>query len=94
MWPECRKRCRALLQEHGLIQENVLDYRYLDVAGLLEGDRVLFDKSSMTGFELTDAGKMRQLFFVPLEDYNRLMGRTETLEAVQVLICSTVRLPV
>ncbi len=80
---------QSTLAEHGLIQENVLDYRYLDVAGLLEGDRVLFDKSSMTGFELTDAGKMRQLFFVPLEDYNRLMGRTETLEADQVLICST-----
>lgn len=80
---------QSTLAEHGLIQENVLDYRYLDVAGLLEGDRVMFDKSSMTGFELTDAGKMRQIFFVPLEDYNRLMGSAETLEADQVLICST-----
>ena len=32
---------------------------------------------------------MRQMFIVPLEDYNRLMGTEETLEAHEVLLYST-----
>ena len=61
-------------------------YRYLDVSGILNGDRVTFDESALTGWDL--AG-VCQMFIVPLEDYNRLMGTSETLEPDQVLLYST-----
>lgn len=67
----------------------MLQYRYLDAAGYFLEDQVIFDQSKLTGFSLTDYSSVRQMFIVPLEDYNRLMGTEETLEAHEVLLYST-----
>ncbi len=76
----------GVLAKEGEQAENLLHYRYLDVSGILNGDRVTFDESALTGWDL--AG-VCQMFIVPLEDYNRLMGTSETLEPDQVLLYST-----
>ena len=78
-----------VLTRHGEEAQNVLHYRYLDVAGYFLEDQVIFDQSKLTGFSLADYSDVRQMFIVPLEDYNRLMGTEETLEAHEVLLYST-----
>lgn len=78
-----------VLTRYGEEAQNVLQYRYLDAAGYFLEDQVIFDQSKLTGFSLTDYSSVRQMFIVPLEDYNRLMGTEETLEAHEVLLYST-----
>lgn len=77
------------LREYNMQPENTMEYRYLDVAGLFLEDQVIFDQSRITGFQISDISKMRQMFIVPLEDYNRLMEKQETLEKNEVLLYST-----
>ena len=39
----------GVLAKEGEQAENLLHYRYLDVSGILNGDRVTFDESALTG---------------------------------------------
>ncbi len=75
------------LAASGQRENNLLYYRYLDAAGFVDGDRVVFDRKSSDGpSAYIDAW---QLFVVPLEDYNRLMGENETLRENEVLLYCT-----
>lgn len=79
----------SALEEAGLQAENELHYRYLDVAGYFDGAQVIFDQNKIPDFGMSGYSSVRQLFIVPLEDYNRLMGTNETLEKNEVLIYTT-----
>ncbi|HIW74475.1 MAG TPA: ABC transporter permease [Firmicutes bacterium] len=69
--------------------ENPLQYRTLETAVLFEGDTALTDQSSPYAFQLSAYTNARQLFFVPLEDYNRLAGTEEALGPGEALLaCS------
>lgn len=76
---------REVVESHGLLLENELRYRYLGVAGYLQENEIIFDQSKLTQFGLD----VRQLFIIPLEDYNALLGTQETLEEDQVLLYCT-----
>lgn len=78
-----------ILDRRGVEQENVLHYRYLDIAGYVNGDQVIFDTSSLYTYQLSMYDDVRQLFIVPIEDYNRLMNESETLREDEVIIYST-----
>ena len=81
-----------VLQNKGVNAENLLNYRYLGVAGFFNGNKALFNDdnfSSFTGAQALNVGNYRQLFIVPLEDYNRIMGESKTLSDDEVLIYST-----
>ncbi|SCH29614.1 FtsX-like permease family [uncultured Ruminococcus sp.] len=77
------------LKKYNVTEENLLHYRYLDVGGYFQEDQVIFDQNSLSGWELADTENIRQLFVVPLEDYNRLMGKEETLAENEVMIYNT-----
>lgn len=70
-------------------EENELRYRYIDVGAYQEGSQMLFDEPYTGGYTIERAGNIRQLFFVPVEDYNRLMGEEEVLKDDEVLIYTT-----
>ena len=78
-----------VVASHGLLLENELRYRYLGVAGYLQGDEILFDQSKLTQFSLESYTGVRQMFIIPLEDYNALLGTQETLEEDEVLLYCT-----
>ncbi|WP_019849339.1 ABC transporter permease [Desulfitobacterium sp. PCE1] len=73
------------LQKKGVQPENILNYRYLGVAGYLEGEQVSFNREK--GQILPP--DIRQLFIIPLEDYNRLTGTRETLDKNEALLYCT-----
>ncbi|MDO5602421.1 MAG: ABC transporter permease [Oscillospiraceae bacterium] len=73
----------SVLKREGASLQNEVSYRYLAVAALLTDDGFIFDVE-----DLIAQGEARQLYFIPLEDYNRLTGENETLGENEVLIWS------
>lgn len=74
------------LSKNAAHPENTLHYRYLDVSGMLKGSQVTLtqDATSPSG-----VSQMRQIFIVPLEDYNRVMGANEQLADHEVMLYCT-----
>lgn len=69
--------------ENGLSLQNVLDYRLADFAGYIHDRRIETDN------QFSEYSNIWQIFIVPLEDYNRLMGQTETLKPGEALLYTT-----
>ena len=85
-------RIAYVLNDKGVGTENLLNYRYLGVAGFFDGNKALFNDdnfSNFTGVQALNVGNYRQIFIVPLEDYNKVMGESKTLADDEVLIYST-----
>ena len=68
----------------GLEQKNILEYRIAAGVGLIEGDKIVEDASVGQAVDMID--KMRQIFILPIEDYNRLMNTNETLNAGETIL--------
>ena len=68
-----------MLQKYGETPENPLDYRYLAISGVFRGDAVTVDSSRAE--ELFGSGKydLRQMYLIPVSDYNRLSGENIVL---------------
>lgn len=73
-----------VLGEHGMTALNLLHYQYLNVGGLLDGSTISFDVENAD----IDYGKIRQLYFLTIDDYNRLMNKNETLADDEIIIYS------
>lgn len=78
---QLRILCEETAQKEGCTPRNVIDYRSLSLAGIHEGDTLVIDPDT----ESVDLSDVWQVFLVPLEDYNRLMGKNETLEPGEAL---------
>lgn len=81
-----------VLNSKGEKAENLLNYRYLGVAAFLNNSNAVFETESFsnyTGAQALNIGSVRQLFIVPLEDYNRITGEAKTLADDEVLIYAT-----
>lgn len=78
-----------VLHANGVEAENILEYKILGMAAFLDENKLILDDSGLYSFEVSSYSKVRQLFFVPLSDYNRLMGKEETLEPNEVLVYAT-----
>lgn len=81
-----RAKTEALLREGGMDVENEADYRYCVVSGLLLGNAVETDEAEAGMDSLTMYEQLRNFYFVPLEDYNRMTGENETLAEDEVLL--------
>lgn len=78
-----------VVSENGLSLQNVLDYRVAAFAGYIHDGRIETDNSNLYSFQLSGYSDVWQIFIVPLEDYNRLMGQTETLKPGEALLYTT-----
>ncbi|MGN1422974.1 MAG: FtsX-like permease family protein [Oscillospiraceae bacterium] len=69
----------SVLQRYGEKPVDPLDYRYLEISGVFRGDSVTVDSSRAD--ELYGSGEfdLRQMFIVPVSDYNRLSGENIVL---------------
>ncbi len=77
-----------VLTEHGQAGENFMDYCRGETSAI-EKDGVFFTEDpALYG---SDIGRMWQVYLVPLEDYNRLMGENEELSGREVLLYTTKR---
>ncbi len=76
----------AELEARNVTPVNGYSYRGFNLSGLLDGNTVKIDASDPD--KAAEAASMRIFYFVPLEDYNRLMGTAETLAPGEALICA------
>lgn len=86
---EMRTLVAKTVQEHEAEMENILDYRAAATGGLLTDAYFNLDTSTMEHISLSDYADIYEVYIVPLEDYNRLMGADETLEADEALVYTT-----
>lgn len=86
---DLRKICQDAVKEHDTEMQDVLDYSAATFSGYLKDGYLETDVSSVTSFEATDYDNIWQVFVVPLEDYNRLMGTEEVLEPGEALMYTT-----
>ncbi len=84
-----RQISAEVVSEYGQEMSQVLDYRVAGLVGYLNEDQIILDESRLTEFHWDGYSDVWQIYVVPLEDYNRLMGQSETLEADEVLIYTT-----
>lgn len=75
---------RGLQKEQGLTITKESIYQYLLIPALLDGDTFAVGKEVDVG----SYGAFNYLIFVPLSDYNRVMGTDKTLEEGEVFVSS------
>ena len=84
-----RQISAEVVSEYGQEMSQVLDYRVAGLVGYLNEDQIILGESRLTEFHWDGYSDVWQIYVVPLEDYNRLMGQSETLEVDEVLIYTT-----
>lgn len=70
-------------EKAGVQQNNILYYRSLEFSAIQEGNNFA---SGASADDYTATNNAAILVFLPLDDYNRLMGTNETLEKSEVLL--------
>ena len=75
------------LEKHQLTEENTIHYHYVSFSGIMEGNELIFDESKLES--TMDFSKVWSVFFIPLEDYNQIMGTSETVGEGEALIYAT-----
>ncbi len=87
---ELRSETAALVSQEGAELYNVLDYRVAGFAGFVTDGRAwTMDESAYNSTEPGAYADAWQIFLVSVEDYNRLMGKDETLNEGEVLLYTT-----
>lgn len=81
-----RGKTAEILNENSAAAANVYDYRAADTYGFLADNAFVTDEETMHALGLNSLSEATLLYFVPVSDYNRIMGENETLEADEVLI--------
>ena len=74
------------LEKFGETPENVLHYSYLDISGGVIGNTVYLSPEKQYMFENSLDPDIRQLYIVTVDDYNRLMGKNETLSDGEIVL--------
>ena len=77
---------RSILSDQGVTPKLETYYTSATVAGLLKDGVLELDSGTVNDFDMNTYDYVSNLVFISLEDYNRCMGCSETLEADQVLI--------
>lgn len=78
----------SICENHGYAPTNVLSYPTAAFAGLIQNDRILLEVPESVD-QLMDIENLWQFFIISLEDYNRLMGASETLADDEVMVYTT-----
>lgn len=83
-----RNIIKDIMKENSLNQENILDYHTADFGGMVQGNQIVFDSSAYEN-RFHTISDIWQFFVVPLSEYNKLMGKEETLSADEVILYTT-----
>lgn len=72
------------LEKNGVEKENVREYRYGALAALKDGNGYQFDGNGVDAYD--DSLDTREIYLIPLEDYNALEGQDISLSGNEVLV--------
>ena len=81
-----RARIEKLTDTEKMQVKNVSDYRYVSIDGIMENGILETDPNSVNELNRLSFNSVTQIYIISLDDYNRMMGKNETLESDQVLI--------
>lgn len=81
-----RAKTGEILNEHGAVAANIYDYRAANTYGFFADNTFVTDEEVMHQLGLNSFSEATLLYFVPISDYNRVMGENETLEGDEVII--------
>ena len=84
---EISDRLGEIIGEDAAAISNLLEYHGAVTAGVIDQGTVSVDASELSNYYTST--NVWQIFLIPLEDYNHLMNQQETLDAGEVLVCST-----
>ena len=84
-----RSKVEAMQKKHGTKADHILDYRFAHLMGILEDGVVETDRQKLESITMDNYYKMIQFYFVPLADYNRLMGTNKTLSNGEAMVYFT-----
>lgn len=86
------KQTQAIIEEvvkaNGTEQENVINCRMAALGAVIKDNKVVFDNEAYEN-RMKAMEDLWQIFIVPLSDYNRLMGKNETLFEGEAIIYTT-----
>lgn len=74
---------------YGATPNNILDYRVCAFVGVQQEGRMVMDDVFLNSYDMETMANTWQVFVVPLEDYNRLMGKQEVVQPGQTLMYTT-----
>lgn len=78
-----------VLAAHGFEAENEMRYQYLSAVSFVEGDTFYVNPADVSVTDQYNTSQLMHLLFCTLDDYNRIMQTSETLNAGEVLtFCS------
>lgn len=86
---EVHQAADEVIEQHGMLRENLMQYRYLSATGYLKDDQIIFDQELIHNFDMSGYEHVKQLFVIPLSDYNQLMGTQKELAENEILLFST-----
>lgn len=66
--------------------DEMIDYHVAEVGGMFTDDGIIIDVSKLQAFTFDNYEDVGYIHVFPLEDYNRIMGTSETLEADECMI--------
>lgn len=81
------REIHAVIDGFGVTPQNEQCYLRTTVTGLLRSGKLTVNPDVVDDFSLDTYDYVCNVIFVPLDDYNRSMGASETLKDNQVLIC-------
>ncbi len=86
-WENVAAIAEETAAKSGMMQENVIAYRYAGVDSFQQDNELILDYANLEGTNpITDMAKVMGLYFIPIEDYNRVEGAQETLADDEVLL--------
>lgn len=81
-----RQKIDLICDKYSVEPTQVAEYPVLSFQGFLEGNVLETDINKLTPYNMNTDPNACNLYFVELEDYNRIMGEKETLKANEALM--------
>lgn len=82
-----RDEINSVCEENGVTPQNISEFRVAATAGILRNGEANLDVSRFSSLDSTVLAEgLFEFYFVPLDDYNRIMGTRETLEDGEAMI--------
>jgi len=81
-----REYVSNIVHKHGAQMENVLEYRAATISGQIQGVELETDVSKINVTSANVYGDVCVINFIPLEDYNRMIGANRILESDEILL--------
>lgn len=81
-----RENAKRAIEDHQVEASDLLDFRYGVVVALVQEGVLKIDEEALNSFGMDTYEDVCQVYFVPLSDYNKMMGTEETLGENEILI--------